>query len=81
MRIIDGDQQRPAHRQIGHQPVQAVQHRERTVTRRLGGGLATKQRPCRCGRSSQQRLTLTGRSARQAPLEQLAYHPERETRL
>jgi hypothetical protein len=81
MRIIDGDQQRPAHRQVDHQPVQAMQHRERTVTSGLRGELASQQRPHRASRPSQQRLALALRRARQAPFEQLADHAERETRL
>ena len=81
VRIIDGDQQRPASRQVSHQPVQAMQHRERAVTSRLRGELAGQQRPRRGSRPSQQRLTLTRPRPRQAPFEQLAHHAKRETRL
>jgi len=58
-----------------------VQHRKRTVTSRLHSEPAGQQRPRRGGRAGQQHLTLTPPRASQAPLEQLAYNPERETRL
>ena len=81
MRVIDGDQERPAGGQVYYQPVQAVQHRKPTVTSRRHGELAGQQRPDRGRRPGQQRLTLTLPRSRHAPLEQLAHHPERETRL
>ena len=40
MRVIDGDQQRPAGREVDGQPVQAVQHGERRVDRRRRRRLA-----------------------------------------
>jgi hypothetical protein len=58
-----------------------VQHRERTITSRLHGNLASQQRPHRRGRPGQQFSTLAFPRSRQAPFEQLAYQPEHETRL
>jgi hypothetical protein len=81
MRVIDGNQQWPTRRQVHHQPVQAMQDGERTVTSELRGELAGQQRPHRGRRPSQQRLTLTSSRARQPPLKQLAHHTERESRL
>jgi hypothetical protein len=81
VRVIDGDQHRPARRQVDHQPVQAVQHRERTTTSRLRADLAGQQWPRRGGRAGQQRRAFAVPRARQAPFEQLAHHTERETRL
>jgi hypothetical protein len=81
VRVVDGDQQRPGGRQVGHQPVQAVQHRKRTAAGRLGGQRAGQQRPHRRGRPGQQRLTFARARVRQAPLEQLPHHAEREARL
>ena len=58
-----------------------MQHRKRTITSGLRGELAGQQRPGRGSRAGQQRLPLAFPCTRQAPLEQLAHHPERETRL
>ena len=81
VRVVDDDQQRPAGREVGHQPVQAMQHRKRTAAGRLPGQRAGQQRPHRRGGPGQQRLTFARARVRQAPLEQLPHHAEREARL
>ena len=81
MRVIDGDQQRPAVREVDGQPVQPVQHRKRRIERRRLHELSQQQRPHRASRAGQQRVALALISARQTPLEQLAHHAEREARL
>ena len=58
-----------------------MQHRKPTIASGLRAELAGQQRPRRAGRPGQQRVTLALPRARQAPLEQLAHHAERETRL
>ena len=81
VRVIDGDQQRPTGRQVDHQPVQAMQHRERAIISRLDGDLPGQQRPHGGGWACQQRSTFVFPCRRQAPFEQLEYQPEGETRL
>jgi hypothetical protein len=81
MRVIDGDQHRPALCEVDRQPVEPVQDRKRNVERRTAHRFSQQQRSNRARRTRQQRVALAHLSTRQAPLEQLTHHPERETGL
>jgi hypothetical protein len=78
VRVVDGNEQGPASREVGGQPVQAVQHGERRVVGRPLDDLAEEQGSHRSGRPGEQRLALVRAGTRQAPLEQLARHAEGE---
>jgi hypothetical protein len=81
MRVIYRDQQRPGRRQIGGEPVQAVEHGERNVAGGALGGPAREHSLSGRRRAREQRPTLLRRRQDQAPLEELAHHAEGETGL
>jgi len=79
--VVDRDQHWAACREVGRQPVQAVQHCKRRVVRGRVDDRAEEQRPHRGGGSGEQHVALCFAGAREAALEQLAYHAEGEVRL
>ena len=88
MGVIDHQRQGALRRQVGAQPVQPVEHRERRVRgdRRSRSHAVTQarktQQPCRHpGRPIQQLGPLLLRRSRHHRLDQLAHHPERELAL
>ena len=80
VRVIDGQQQRPARGQIERQPVEAVHNGERPVGRAALGrtrrGAAGGPPPAGPASSD---LALVSRRVREAPLEKLQDDAERET--
>ena len=82
MRIVNGDQQRPAVCEIGSQPVQAMQHRKRRVDRPTGPASSPNSNGRAAPAGPASSASRSSRSAaRQAPLKQLTHHAEREIRL
>ena len=79
MRIVDRDQQGSRRREIGRQPVQAVQHRERPVRRRRD--TAEEERAHSGGGAGNEGLALRGLRIRKAPLEELPHDTEGELHL
>ena len=71
----------PAGREVGGEPVEAVEDGEGRVVGRRLPGRAREQCARRRRRSGQELIALVILHARQPALEELAHHPEREARL
>ena len=78
MRVVYRDHQRPGSREVGGEPVQAVENGERNVTAGALSGLTREHSFGRRGRAREQRPALLRRGQDQAPFKQLAYHAEGE---
>ena len=81
MGIVDRDHEGPARREVGGEPVEAVEDGEGRVVGRRLSELAREQRTRGRRRSGQELPALSVLRARQPSLEELTYHAEREARL
>ena len=79
--IVDRDHEGPASREVGGEPVEAVEDGEGRVVGRRLSELAREQRARGGRRSGQELVALAVLRARQPSLEELTHHAEREARL
>ena len=85
VRVVDGEAERPERREVGAEPVEPVQDRERRVDPRRGGVRVRTGQPEHARgdarRAAEQLRALAGRRLGERRLEELPRDPERELTL